>query len=319
MTDSLKGKSIFVTGGTGFIGSHLSRRLIKDGALVSILAKENSQLDLITDIKKKARVYHSEITDLKSLQRIIRKIRPQIIFHLAAEINVGSDFKLINSLIDINLLGTINMLNAANKSGAVEKFIFFGTSDVYGTMKTSFSEASDINPVSAYAASKASAESFCKYLAGQYKIPWVILRPFIIYGGGQTSGMFIPQLIKSALNGEDFSMTGGEQTRDFLYIDDFIEACIKAALCDEANGEVINVASGKEVVLADVAKKIMSLLDNPIKINLGALPYRENERWRVRADIKKAKRLLVWKPETRLAEGLERTIRWYQDNREKIQ
>lgn len=319
MTDSLKGESAFVTGGTGFIGSHLSRRLVVEGASVSILASKNSSLELISDIKKRVRVYRSEITDIDSLQRIVRKTKPKIVFHLAAKINVGSGFELIKSLIDVNLLGTINMLNAANKSGSVEKLVFFGTSDVYGFMKIPFSENSDANPISAYAASKASAEVFCKYLAGQYKIPWVILRPFIVYGGGQRPKMFIPQLIESALKGEDFPMTSGRQTRDFLYIDDFVDACIKAGRCKKANGEIINIASGKEVSLTDVARTVMSLLDHPVKIRLGALTYRENERWRVKADIKKAKRLLGWSPETGLTEGLKKTIRWYQDNKERLQ
>jgi len=319
MTDSLKGKSVFITGGTGFIGSHLSRRLVNEGAEVSILARENSSLDLISDIKKKVRIYHSEITDINSLLKIVKKTSPKIVFHLAAIVNAGLGFESLKSLIDVNLLGTINMLKASNEVNTVKRFVFIGTSDVYGSMGIPFSENCDVNPISTYAASKASAELFCRCLAGEYKIPWVILRPFIVYGDGQSPNMFIPQLIQSALKGKDFSMTGGEQTRDFLYINDFVDTCIRAALRKEAEGEIINVASGKEVLLADVAKKVMSLLDDPVKIRFGALPYRENERWRVRADIKKAKLLLGWRPETNLTEGLKKTIHWYQDNRERLQ
>jgi len=319
MTDSLKGKSIFISGGTGFIGSHLSRRLVNESAEVSILARGNSSLDLISDIVKKVRIHNSEITDINYLLKIIKKTSPKIVFHLAARINAGSGFESLTSLIDVNLLGTINILKAAYEAGSVKKIVFIGTSDVYGSMEIPYSENSAVNPISAYAASKASAELFCRYLAAEYRIPLVILRPFIVYGEGQSPDMFIPQLIQSALKGKDFSMTGGEQTRDFLYINDFVDACIRAGLRKEAEGEIINVASGKEILLADVAEKIMSLLDNPVKIRFGALPYRENERWRVRADIKKAKRLLGWKPETSINEGLKKTIHCYENNRERLQ
>lgn len=319
MIDSFKGKSVFITGGTGFIGSHLSRRLVNEGAEVSILARKNSSFELISDIQKKVRIYYSEITDINSLLKIFNKTSPKIVFHLAAIVNADLGVVSLKSLINVNLLGTVNMIEASNEVNTVKRCVFIGTSDVYGSMGIPFSENCDVNPISTYAVSKASAELFFKYLAREYKIPWVILRPFIVYGDGQSPNMFIPQLIRSALNGKDFSMTGGEQTRDFLYIDDFVDTCIKAALRKKAEGEIINVASGKEVLLSDVAKKVMSLLDNPINIRFGALPYRENERWRVRADIKKAKRLLGWKPETSLTEGLKKTINWYQDNRERLQ
>ncbi len=315
MTDSLKGKSVFVTGGTGFIGSHLSHRLVEKSASVSILAREKSSLNLIKDIRKKIRIYRSEITDPNSLLRIVKEIKPKIVFHLAAKVYGSSDFKSIKSLTDINLLGTINILKASIEANSVEKFVFFGTSDVYGFAKPPFSENSTVNPISAYAVSKASAELFFRYLAGQYKIPYVILRPFIIYGEGQSPDMFIPQLIQSALRGENFSMTGGKQTRDFLYVADFIDACIKAVRHKEAEGQIINIASGKEVSLIEVAKIVMSLFDYSIKISFGVLPYRENERWRVRADIKKAKRLLGWSPKTDLMQGLQKTIHWYQNNK----
>ncbi len=317
MTDSLKGKSVFVTGGTGFIGSYLSRRLVDEGASVSILAREDSSLNLIGDIKNKIRIYRSELTDLDSLLKILREIKPTLVFHLAAKVNVGSGFELIKSLIDINLLGTVNILTAVIDADSVKKFVYLGTSDVYGFAEPAFSENFSVDPISAYGASKAAAELFCRYLAGQYKIPWLILRPFIVYGGGQSPNMFIPQLIQSALSKQDFSMTSGEQTRDFLYVDDFVDACIKAALIKEAQCEIINIASGKEVSLADVARKAVSLFDDSIKVHMGAIPYRENERWRVKADIGKANRLLGWEPKTDLMEGLKKTIRWYNYNKEK--
>ena len=311
-----KGESVLVTGGTGFIGSHLSRRLVGEGATVSVISRGNAPVDLISDISDRINICKAEITDLDFLQDFVKKVRPKLVFHLAANVNVSPDFDLIKSLIDINLLGTINMLKASAEADSVKKFVFLGTSDVYGPSDSPSSESQAANPISSYGASKAAAEIFCRYLAGQHSIPLVILRPFIVYGGGQSPAMFIPNLILSALKGEDFSMTGGEQTRDFLYVEDLIDACVIAGHCSDANGEIINIASGKETSLTKVAEGIMSLLDNPVKLRLGVLPYRENERWHVMADINKARRLLGWEPETNLIIGLEKTIHWYLNNYE---
>jgi nucleoside-diphosphate-sugar epimerase len=304
---SLKNESVCITGGTGFIGSHLSRRLVKEGASVSIITEENSSPDLIKDIRDKVDIHQCDITDIDSLNRILKETEPTLVYHLAAKIDVGTGFEVIDPLIEINLRGTINMLKASTGANSVNRFIFIGTSDVYGPTEEACSEDSPLDPISPYGASKAAAEFFVR----QCNIPWVILRPFIVYGGGQSPDMFIPQLIRSAIKGKDFSMTAGEQTRDFLYIDDFVDACIRAGLSKEAEREIINIASGKETPLADVANKVMSLVDHPSKIRLGALPYRENERWHVKADVEKAGHLLGWTPKTDLADGLKKTIHWY--------
>jgi len=308
-SESLKNKSVCITGGTGFIGSHLCRRLVKEGASVSIITEESDSPAFLKDIRDSVYIHQCDITDIDPLNSVLKEIRPELVYHLAAKLDTGTGFEVIDPLIEINLRGTINTLKASTEAG-VNRFIFIGTSDVYGPTEEACSENSPLNPISPYGASKAAAEFFVR----QCNIPWVILRPFIIYGEGQSPDMFIPQLINAALKGNDFSMTAGKQTRDFLYIDDFIDACISAGLRMEAEREIINIASGKETSLADVAKEVMSLLDNPIMLRLGALPYRENERWHVMADINKAKRLLGWEPETTLIEGLKKTIHWYQNH-----
>jgi nucleoside-diphosphate-sugar epimerase len=309
---SLKNRSVCITGGTGFIGSHLSRRLVDEGASVSIITEENAPQDLISNIRDKVNLYQCNITDSDSLVRTVNQIRPEIVYHLAAKIDVGAGFEVIDPLIEVNLRGTINMLKASTEVN-VSKFVFIGTSDVYGPTEEASSEDSPLDPISPYGASKAAAEFFVR----QCNIPWVILRPFIIYGGGQSHGMFIPQLILSALKGEEFSMTAGEQTRDFLYIDDFIDACIMICLNREIDGTIFNIASGKEVSLADVVNSVMPLLDDHFKVRFGAIQYRGNERWRVRADISKAGHLLGWEPKTSLTEGLKKTFRWY-NNYERV-
>jgi len=315
MTSSFSKKSFLVTGGTGFIGSHLCRRLVKEGVEVYIIAKKGKNEYLIHDIRKAVKVFFVDIRDYKRLSDIIKKIQPQIVYHLSAMVNAENDIDLINPLLEVNLNGTINLLKGCINVGCVEKFVYVSTSDVYGYRTSAFVEDIIPGPISLYGASKACAEIFCTTFARIYNIPVIILRPFIIYGGGQPPKMFIPQLIRSAIKGEDFLMTRGEQKRDFLYIDDFVNVCIKAVLSKKAEGEIINIGSGKDISLAEVIKTVMSILGTPIGIRMGAIPYRQNERWSVRADIRKAKTLLEWQPSIDFNEGIRRTINWYIEHR----
>ncbi|GAB4544725.1 MAG: NAD(P)-dependent oxidoreductase [Thermodesulfovibrionia bacterium] len=316
---SLNKKRILVTGGTGFIGSYLCRRLVRDGAYIYIIAREGDNDYLIRDIGHIIKVFFIDIRDYDRLLDVITQIQPKIIYHLSAMVNVETDLDLINPLLEVNLNGTLNLIKGCIKAGGVEKFVYVSTSDVYGYRVDALTEDSMQSPISLYGASKSCAEMFCLTLSKLYNIPLVILRPFIVYGGGQSPTMFIPQLIQSALKGKDFLMTEGRQKRDFLYIDDFVDACINAVIYEKAEGEIINIASGTEISLAEVAEKVMSMLGNPTKIRFGAIPYRDNERWVVRADIKKARMLLDWQPRIDFHEGIRRTINWYIVHREWLQ
>ncbi|MEM3101623.1 MAG: GDP-mannose 4,6-dehydratase [Candidatus Nitrosotenuis sp.] len=309
-------KRILIIGGTGFIGSHLAHRLIRDDAGVFIISKDDRLPILIEDIKDRVKIYFTDITDLQSLIRIFKEVKPCIIYHLSAMIDARNSPNLIRPLINVNMLGTLNALMACIEIGDIERFIYISTSDVYGFNNSDFSEDSELEPISLYGFSKACAELSCKTFSKLYNMPIVIIRPFVVYGGGQSPNMFIPQLILSAIKGEEFLMTGGEQTRDFLYVDDFVEACIKVLLSDKVIGKTINIASGKDIPLKEVAEKVVSAFGDSIRIKVGALPYRENERWRVKADINKAKDLLGWEPKIDLNEGIKRTVEWYLNHKE---
>lgn len=309
---SLKGMTVLVTGAAGFIGSHLSRRLIEEKANVYILIKNGTNQFRLHDIIQRLEVRYGDIRDYSFICSYIKNIKPQIIFNLAAFRDVKRDIQLVDPMIDINIKGTMNLLRAAvEEKIPLECFVNTGSSEEYGDGTAPFSEDQKEIPVSPYSASKVAATYFCRMLYKSMGVPIVTLRPFLTYGPNQDADMFIPSLIHHCLEKKDFRMTDGDQTRDFIYIDDVIEGYIRAASNTQAIGEVINIGNGIEYKIKDVAEKIVSIMGNPIRLLIGSLPKRHGETKHFFCNNEKAKRLLGWSPKVGLDEGFEKTINWY--------
>ena len=310
--ENLEGTRVLVTGAAGFIGSHLSRELVGRNAEVFLIDKPGISTTKIEDILDKVSVHYVDITDFSSLKNSIRKIRPQKIFHLAACVDVIRDWNVVDKMINVNIQGTLSLLKSLDGVN-YDCFVNTGTCEEYGDNPAPFREDQVPNPVSPYSASKASATMFCQMLHKAMNLPIVTVRPLLTYGPGQESYMLIPSLVKSALNGKSFKMTKGEQTRQFNYIDDLVEAFILAGTTPEAIGEVINLGSGTEYRIKDVAKMVLNLMGNPIKLEIGALPYRPGETMHFYCSNEKAKKILGWRRNIPLKVGLKRTIDWYKN------
>ncbi len=307
-----KGKRVLVSGATGFMGSHLCRRLLEEGAEVHVLLKKDSNRFRIQDILEKLTVWHGDIRDYPSVYLCIKNSQPQIIFHLAAFRDVARDLELIEPMIDINLKGTMNLLRGYLKEKInLECFVNTGTSEEYGDGISPFQEDQREIPVSPYSASKVAQTHFCQMAHKTFGLPVITLRPFLTYGPYQDTDMFIPSIIQHCIEGKDFPMTEGDQTREFNYIDDIIEAYLLAANCREAIGEVINIGNGIEYKIRDVAEKIVNMMGSRIKLLIGALPKRPGESRHFFCTNEKAKKLLGWSPKIGLDDGLQKTIEWY--------
>jgi UDP-glucose 4-epimerase len=309
---SLKNKEVLVTGAAGFIGSHLTRRLLEEGAEVHVFLRKDSNQFRIRDFIGNLTVWYGDLRDYTSICSCIKNSKPQIIFHLAALRNVKRDPELIEPMIDVNIKGTINLLRGIIKEKiTLECFVNTGSSEEYGYGSVPFNEDQKEIPVSPYSASKVAVVYFCEMLYRTMGLPTVTLRPFLTYGPYQDIDMFIPSLIYHCIEGKDFPMTEGVQTREFNYIDDIIEAYLLAACCPKALGEIINIGNGIEYRIKDVAKKIVHIMGESIRLLICALPKRAGEIEHVFCSNEKAKRLLEWSPRINLDEGLERTIDWY--------
>jgi len=209
----------------------------------------------------------------------------------------------------VNFHGTLSFLNRIGKE--TQMFVFASTSEGY-MGRAPFSEEGRRLPLSSYSASKMLAETACMFCFCTRKTPVTILRPFIVYGPGQGKGMLIPDAITSMLERRPMKTTKGEQTRDFVYVDDVVDAFILASSRKEAAGQTYNVCTGKETKIKDVVSKIASLTGGGSE---EVLPYRKNEVFSHFGDNSKLMSL-GWEPRTSLEEGLKRTVEWYKKNQE---
>jgi len=224
--------------------------------------------------------------------------------------------------VQVNVMGTLNLLEALTETDC-DCFINTGTCYEYGHHTPPppvppkvggpgrQHEDQMVDPINAYAASKSAAWLFCNMYHRTRYYPIVTVRPFTTYGPRQSPRALIPQTILSALEGQDFEMTGGEQTRDFTYVDDVVEGYIRASLSERAIGQTFNLGAGKERPIKEVVLKVLELMGNPVRPLIGALPYRPREIWRLYADNNKARDLLGWRPRVGLEDGLRKTIAWY--------
>lgn len=313
----LKGIITLVTGGAGFIGSHLCRRLVEEKARVFVFVEPNSSLKNIADILDKVVVYEVDITDFESLYKMVKEIGPKKIYHLASFVDVGRGFDKANLAIKTNIQGLVNLLHALEEID-YDCFINTGTCEEYGTNQAPFTEDQIPQPVSPYSASKSAAWLFGNMYARVHNCPIITLRPFTTYGPAQGHNMLVSQLILSCLKGQDFKMSRGEQTREFNYVTDIVDGYIKASLTKQALGETINIGNGQKYKVLDVAQKIVELMGNPIKLLVGSLPYRKREIWHLYCDNRKARQILGWQPKVSLDHGLKKTVEWFNEEFREI-
>lgn len=311
MITTLSNIKVLVTGISGFIGSHLARRLVEERAEVYGLVRNSSNLWRIKDLKNQTDLHYADLTDFELVRKVVQGIKPQKVFHLAAYVDVSRSFEVMDEMVEVNIKGSLNLLKALDGTG-YDCFINTGTCEEYGDNPVPFREEQIPNPVSPYSASKVATTMLCQMLHKTKGLPIITLRPFLTYGPGQESNMLIPSLIKKALKSEAFEMTEGEQTREFNYVDDIVDGFIKASITPGAIGEIINIGNGLEYRIRDVVEMVLKLLNSPVKPKFGALSYRLGETWHFYCDNTKAKEILGWKPRVNLEDGLKMTINWFQ-------
>lgn len=316
---------ILITGASGFIGKHLVKALIKEKYINEKQGKNNedrrknkniiyalsnnfSGLDEFRE-NKRIKIFKCDITDKKDLTRIINKIKPNAIVHLAAYSNPARDFKLLENALKINFFGTANLLEACNKID-YDILVNISTGELYFGNNVPFNEKMPINPVSPYSVSKAAAERLCRIYAQKYNKNIISLRLALVYGPGQEENKFLPYIIKHAMNNIPVIITKGEQKRDYIYVDDVISAINNAINIKNKKmikGQIINIGTGKQFKLNDIINAIENISNKKIKIKK-IIDYRDNELWEYSLNCDKADKLLNWKPKISLHEGIKKIM-----------
>ena len=316
-------RKVLITGAGGFIGSHLTEKLVKLGAQVKAFVRYNSRNDrglieiLPSHIKDKIEIIMGDLRDPEAVRNATKDI--DIVFHLGALIAIPYSYIHPREVVETNVMGTLNILNSARDYG-VENIIHTSTSEVYGTAQyVPIDEQHPLQGQSPYSASKIGADKLAESFFRSFDLPISIVRPFNTYGPRQSARAVIPTIISQALTRNEIFLGSLFPTRDLTYVDDIVDGYIKVAVSDKAMGEVINLGSGFEISIGDLAKKILNVLKKNIKIVTHSDRVRpsKSEVERLFADISKAKKLIGWEPKISLDEGLSYTIEWYKKNIER--
>lgn len=315
---SLKGKRVLVTGAGGFMGSHLTERLIREGADVRGFVHYNALgswgwLDF-SPFRDEIEVVAGDITDHASVRNALAG--REIVFHLAALIAIPYSYQAPELYMRTNALGTLNILQAAREAG-LERIIHTSTSEVYGTAKTvPIQEDHPLQGQSPYSASKISADKVAESYACSFETPVVTVRPFNTFGPRQSTRAVIPTIITQCLRGDVVRLGALSPTRDMNYVTNTVEGYLKAAEAPGAIGKTINLGSGREISIGELAELIAKMVGREVKIESKEelLRPEKSEVNRLLADNSLAAEILDWEPRVTLEEGLEKTVAWMHDH-----
>jgi nucleoside-diphosphate-sugar epimerase len=303
-------KRIFITGATGFIGNHLTKSLISDGYELGILLRSGSETSPLSETIDKISIYRGDVRDGEGISRIFREFKPDAVFHLVTYYAVEHVPQDIGAMIDTNVKGTVNLLDAARVHG-VKLFVNTSTCAVYEQQKDRpLTETDTVRPQNLYAVTKLQAEEVCKFYAYNYGVNGITLRLFPPYGPSDHERRLIPYVIKCFVGGQSPALTTGLQTWDFVYVDDVIDA-YRAVLNTypfKTPYDVINIGTGQPVSIRDVVLTIKRMTGSDIELCWGAVPHRKNEVWFNSADIRKANLVLGWTPKISLNDGIKKMV-----------
>lgn len=314
------GKAVLVTGAGGFIGSHLTERLTELGARVRAFLRYNSRNDRgLLEMVPCQVIQEIELVrgDLKDPWAVFRAVKgSEVVFHLGALIAIPYSYVNPLDYVQTNVLGTAHVLEAAMAHG-VERVVMTSTSEVYGTARTvQIVEDHPTLGQSPYSASKIGADKLAESYRLSFDAPVATIRPFNTFGPRQSARAVIPTIILQALSGGPVRLGSLSPTRDFTYVTDTVEGFLRVGEAAEAVGEVINIGSGREISIGDLAQLIIRMVGGQIELRRDPERVRPaaSEVERLVADTTRARKILGWEPRLTLEEGIERTIRWYRAN-----
>jgi len=321
MTQNWNGRRVLVTGGGGFIGSHLAERLVTLGAATRVLVRYTSSgaagwLDR-SMVRNEIEVIAGDISDRDVVRRAVD--RTDVVFHLAALIGIPYSYHAPSSYVQTNVAGTLNVLQAALDAN-VSRVVHTSTSEVYGTaLRTPIGEDHPLQTQSPYSATKAGADLLAFAFQRSFGLPVVTLRPFNTYGPRQSMRAVIPTIITQALTRPAVRLGDLDPSRDFTYVLDTVEAFVLAGSVDGLPPDPMNVGSGKEISVRDLAALIVSMIGTnvPTELDDSRVRPERSEVDRLCADATRARTLLGWTPRHSLRDGLAATIAWMKDNIER--
>ncbi|MDQ7772377.1 MAG: SDR family NAD(P)-dependent oxidoreductase [Elusimicrobiales bacterium] len=317
-----RGRKVLITGGSGFIGSHLAERLVRLGARVTALLEYTPYNDLGA-LKHAPRQVLSQIEfvpgDLRDPEMVKKLLKKKdVVFHLGALVGIPYSYVNPREVFEVNALGTLNVLLAARDAGA-SKVVTTSTSEVYGTaLYTPIDEKHPLQAQSPYSASKIAADKIAESFNRTYGLPVAVIRPFNTYGPRQSDRAIIPTIIAQALTKRTVKLGALAPRRDLNYVADTVEGFILTAESPRSVGRVINIGTGRDISVGELAAEILRLMGRKVKIETTSARKRPkgSEVMQLLCDNSLAAELIGWKPRTTLESGLKQTIDWIKSHSE---
>ena len=305
-------KRVLITGASGFIGNNLARFLLAKGHEVHLLLRQGYNTWRINDIRRNVRIHLTDLLDEDMLNRVVRSIRPEWVFHLVVHGAYSSQTD-VKQMLQTNIIGTVNLVHACLKTG-FESFINTGSSSEYGFKDHSPAETEFLEPNSYYAATKASATLFCRYTARSQGLALYTLRLYSVFGPYEEPGRLMPTLITHGLKGTLPPLVNPDTVRDFVYIDDVSEAYFLAATRpNQEPGAVYNVGTSVQTSLRTVVEVARRMMDITVEPKWGSMPNRDWDTYVWLADNRKIKEQLGWQPKYTFEQGFRTMVDWFRN------
>ena len=312
---------ILVTGAGGFIGSHLTEELVRMGEDVRAFIRYHSRDErgdleyLPKEIQRQIEVIPGDLTDPNGVRKAVRGCAR--IYHLGALIGIPYSYVNPFDFVQTNVVGTAHLLNACLDNESLERIIHTSTSEVYGTAQyTPIDEKHPLQAQSPYAASKIAADKLAESYYLSFSLPLVILRPFNTFGPRQSLRAIIPTIISQAIGNKKILLGNIKPRRDFLFVKDTVQGFIEIGKCNEAIGKVVNIGTGRDLSIGELAEKIIELVGTDGRVEIEDRRFRpeKSEVMQLLSDIRLAQKLFGWAPKYSLEDGLRETIEWYREN-----
>ena len=306
----VRGTRVLITGAAGFLGSHLARALTERGAIVGAMSRSRSRLEALHPELAIERI-ECDLTQRDEVRARIDEFAPEVIFHYASEPDAEESFDHTRRCIQTNLLATVNLLEAFAGSGGL--LVYGDSAKVYGNAPwpdpaSAFDR--QMEPNSSYAVTKAAGWMMSRCHSALHGFKTVSLRPTLIYGPGQPRNLIRYVIERACAGDETITLSGGDQTRDPLFIDDAIDAAVRVLERGDAlSGQAITIGGGQEMSVLEIARLIVELCGSSTAVRPGPDIARPTEVWRIASDNRKAEQSLQWFVNTPFREGLARTIR----------